>query len=665
MAAHRLHRPLHPRPVAILALLALISSLAPGMAGAQALGLSATPSGIDIVVVTLPLAEATAACWPVLVRDEFEVDCAVGGRVGFTSAMETALDEAALAPPVVVAVGGEAIDDLERLIHRLTTERPVAEAMTLTRPRVHDGALVRRLGRPGADASVSLTVALPPASQPDRSAGEVLWTLLPHLVGGEFSGFRVQLEAEVARLDFRVDSDLTDLEVRRLRLALAQLGSHQDLEGGLVREAADRLRVRRLAALESAETAAAALVRRWLLDGEAGVRQEIFAAETIVEADVRRVATEWLGRHPGAIEVTLPPRVFNPRFAPGPQIESMENNLSVAVLERPGAELVALVLRPVLLNDFTGDAATQVLARLASRIRSEPQPPAVVTVAENPPRLELAGPSGAFADLTEALQRGLEALQGDEAVVETPDTARSRALGLMAGRLGLAAVERTTASDLLRPDNLAVGGLVEDAGPALEAFRKFGVGGPLRRDATVVQPLPPEMVKSRQVSPGSLAALVILVDLPSDPVHASTMAALLSRRLGQSLPDARIELLRPLVPGRRVALLVVEVEGDLPTLEAAVAEAWPTAAETPTDDEVAAVGRQLGTTVAAEAGGVLGRARLCAGVAAGDTFWRAPAETEMALLLLDAEQLSIPMSMIPPWEETLSTGAGRLPLVTP
>jgi hypothetical protein len=649
------------RVALVVAVLGLWATLAHG----QALAVVRLAEGADLIVVTQPLAEATAACWPVTRSGEGDVVCASGGRVGFTTSLERTLGVAESAPPVVVSVGAGSVEEMERLVQRLTRTKAAADVPHPARPQVHDGALVRRLGRPGSDASVALAVALPPASQLQRSASEVLWLLLPELLSGEFDAFQVRLDAEVARLDFRADPDLADLEVRRLRLALAQLGSHRDLEERRVREVAERLRIRRLAALETTETAATALVRRWQLDSEAGVRQDLFGAEAVTVSDVRRAAAEWLGRHPGEVEITLPPRVFNPRFAPGPMTENLDNNLSVAVLERPGADLSALVVRPVLVHDLTGDAATQILARLAARIRSLPEPPPVVVVAQDPPRLELAGTSEGFAGLAESLQLGLETLQEDDAAVQTPDSARSRALGLMAARLGLASVDHTTAAELLRPDNLAIGALAEDAEAAIEALRKFGVGGPPRRDTEVVDPIPADRMKTRRVSPGSAAAMVVEVELPSDPVHGAAMAELVRGRLASALTEGRVEVLRPLVPGRRLALVVIERESDLPSLEEALASAWKSVSAPPDEEEIGEVGRRLAAAIAADAGGAVGRARLCAGVAAGDRSWRPPAESEMALLLLDAEGLEVPLSMIPAWEGTFSTGAGRLPLDEP
>lgn len=615
-----------------------------------------------VTAVTMPLAELTAACWPVRGA---EVACVSGGRVGFLAALEGAAAELESAPPVVMVVGasssGDAVGPLRARLQGLPAEGIEATAAA----GVRDGWLNRRLGRPGQPAQLRLEVALPPAEHRLRSAAEVLWTLIPDGLDESFEGLDWSLDREVAALQLRLDPDLADVELRRLRLALARMGSDPDLTADAVAGAAQRLRIRRVVFLENSREAAAFLVGRWLAAGEEGVREYLFGAEGVSLNDVRVAAREWLATHPGEAELTLPPRVFNPRFAPGPQVTILDNNLSMAVLERPGAVLSALVLRPVLLSDLTGEAASQVLSRLAVVIRSQTNPPGGVRVALHPPRLELVGPADGFAGLVESLQRALDDLEGDQIAVAPVATARSRALALMAARLGVSGPAEVTADVVLRADNLAVGGLADDAESATEAARKFGLGGRPRDGAPSSSRIRPEGQRSRQAAAGEIAAVALAIPMPAHDLQAAALVALTGTRLEREIPDAEVEVLSPLVPGRRVAVVVVQSEGDLEALERLVQQAWPSVRRQASEEEVTALRRQLSSAMAAERGGVLGRARTCAAIAAGEVQWRAPADSEMATLMLSASELGPALEAIPEWEAVSMTGAGRLPIVNP
>jgi len=639
-----------------------------GSAHAQALAVEKLASGAELVHVALPLAEATSVAWPE--RDDqgqVVVRSLVGGPLTLAADLESALGDATKsAPPVVVAVGGAATGDLRAVLDRLLAGRPLTELPVPATGSLVEGGTERRLGPAGGDATLRLSLPLPEPSNPDRTSVEVLFEVLPELMSRDAEGLQSRIEGDLGVLEGRIDPDLAELRLARVRLALARLAEAPQLDEALVERARIRVAVRRLAQLERHPEAAEELLRRWLVAGDDGVRERLFGTEGVTVEGVRTAALAWLPRHPGAATLVLPPQVFNPRFAPPPARVELDNDLSAVVLERGATPLAALVLRPVLVPDVDGALSATVLTRLAVELRSGDAAPGWVRVHATPPSLELAAPADAFAELVEAVQDALARVVQDDLPVTVSEDSRRRALAMVGDRLGLSGGAELTPAALLRPSNLALGAVVPDAESAGEALAKFMVGGPAPEGA--VSRASGGVGRQREAVPGRSSTVAVALDVegPPGPALRSVTAELLAARLAASLPGRRGEVLTPLVPGRSV--LVVLVSGDDATvddLERELAGVWSKLVAAPDEAELAPVRRRVAARLAADSGGTLGRAGACAALAAGAQPWQNARELELETLGLEPEAVGRSLAGAADLAGLETAAAGVLPIVPP
>lgn len=640
--------------------LAIMLFVLPVTVMAQTLGVEDLANGTELVLITESLSAATTVAWP---DSDGEIQSITRGELNLLPDVEAALGEIVLAPPVVVVTGGSQLDELRGLFDRVFAGRPVAQ---LERPSTTliEGTVDRRLGTAGSDALIRLEVPLPPPGDPRRSTVEIFWEMVPEIVEPQVPGFRARVENDVGLLEGSVNSELVDLRLDQLRLALAQAGESSRIDGARVEAARTRFEVRRIASLGEHPGAAEEVVERWLRGGVTAVQEFLFGVEGVTEASVREAAKSWLPQHPGRVALVLPPRVFNPRFAPGPQVVQLDNDLVMAVLERPGAGLAAINLRPVLLPDVDGQLSATVLARVAAELRRSGSPPGWVRVAERPPSLELATTEEGLPDLIEVLQAALERVAEDDRTVALEGAdGRRRALQMMAVLLGLSEGVELSPAALLRPGNLAVGVVAPDAEAAIESAEKFNLGGPeapVVPDSLSVQSEP----RTREAAVGNTSTLVVALSLGlmTSDVSAAVVSEVVSARVASGWEGTSVEVLRPVVPGRKLALLVVTAPGPLEDLEGRMARMWKTVIAPVEEGELTDARRRVAAGVASAASGPLGRARLCAAVAVGNTLWRRPADLELEAVGLPAEDVAVVLGSLPGWGDLDTTGAGVLPV---
>jgi len=559
-------------PVVVALFCSMVSMAGP--VGAQALNVATLDNGAEIVMVTQTLAEVSAGCWPALAENgRWEPQCVVGSDLTFSSVLERTWGDSEAAPPVLVIVGGadvgETVDRFEALVAGRSPDKPpIAAAVDLD-----EGGQERRMGARGSPSMLRLELSLPSAEDPERTSVEVLWNVLPRVLEEGFPGIRSGIEDDLGFLEFSSDSDVGDLDIEKLRLALAQLAGTPVLEEELVVTEARRLRIERVARLENVERSSRDLLDLWVRGGVDAVRNHLFGAAGVTIETVRRAAWEWLPQHPGHAVLVLPPRHFSPRFAPGPETSRMSNDLTATILERTSAHLATLVLRPILLFDLGGDAEAVVLARLATVLRRLEIRPPYIAVETDPPRLELASEQGGFPGLCEALQRAVEEVSADTNTVAAASGAEGRALELMAGLLGLDGGREVTPAEILSPGNLAIGGVVGDGELAFEALEKFDVGGRPRTDTTVGSTVGGNL-RSRAVVAGGEASVAVALPVVSGFPVPRTIAEILSKRVEDRFEDAAVEVLLPLVPGRRILVLVVTRKGSAEGVEEDLRAAW-------------------------------------------------------------------------------------------
>lgn len=645
------------RTAFFLGALAVAAGMGAGPAGAQALNVRTLDGGTEVLLVTQTLAEVSAACWPVSDDDgSWTARCLLGSELTFTAALEAGLGEAVSAPAVLVMVGGsgrlDAVDRAAGVLRGKTLDsRPLHPGST-----VNEGGQERRLGDPGASSVLQLLVQLPPPQDPDRSAIEVLWNLLPRSIGDQDGRLRARAETDLGVLELSSEDDLGDLELRDLRLALAQVSGSHALEASDVVREAHRLRIARTARLERVESAGKHLLDLWVRGGSDAVRQYLFGPDGVTVDRVRLAAERWLPQHPGHAVFTLPPRHFRPRFAPGPRVTAMENDLSAAVLPRPSAPLSALVVRPVLLTDLTGQPESMLLARLAAALRRQVDRPAYIAVEQDPPRLELAADAQAFPSLCEALQTALLDVTGDPTPMRSAADARTNALRLMARNFGMNASSETDPRTVLEPGNLALGGVAPDAELALEAMEKFGVGGapsPGTGTAAIL-----ESPRSRMPASGEESVVAVALPIQSGFPVPQTVAKIVSERVAALDDGTTAEMLFPLIPGHQLMVLVVRRETDLDQLEGHLKTLWTDLFRPADETELEPVRKRVAAEVVQRAGGVLGRARVCAAIAAGADGWRSPAEREMAALTVDLVAVNFDLQRLAELVDPIRTGSG-------
>ncbi len=505
---------------------------------------------------------------------------------------------------------------------------------------------------------------LPPPGDARRSAVEVLWDLIPQLLSETIPILQSRVADDRGILDGRIDAETAEITVSDLRLQLARIASDPNLQADDVAEARRRLQVRRYAALEEHPDAALEVLERWLSGGEEAVRELVFGIQAVTIQSVREAAAEWLPTHPGHAQLILPPRVFNPRFAVGPQIHQLGNDLTAAILERASAPLSVVVLRPVMVPDLDGEVTATVLARLARELRSAESRPGFVRVRTDPPLIEVAGPADGFGELLEQLTGAYVAVASDRSPVPTyGDDARRRALDLMAGLLGVTETEDPSPAALLRAGNLALGVVATDAEAAAEALGKFWAVDSSDGAATNVQSVP-AVPRTRVAAAGDESVLVVGLETEFGGNEAASMVLreLLETRAGALWPDSRIRVLRPYVPGRSLLLVVIAADETVDVVERTVVRGWSSLTSSAGEAELAPVKRRVAAAASAEMSGVAGHARLCAATAAGASRWREPAEFELEVLTVDAEMINLILKSFSDFSTLETTGAGVLPI---
>ncbi len=650
------------RPAAIVVLLGL-PVLVPGAAGGQALDLQELPGGTGLIAVVQPEAAATSVAWPIPDGDgSWSIRSLTSGELTLARDLEAALAGEGPAPPVVVTVGAGSGATLRTAVSLALGEREARPFRREAGGQLSEGTVERRLGAPGSEASLSLRIPLPPLDDPRRTPVEILFEMAPELLERVVPGLRVVSGARQVTLEARVEADLAAFKLSRLRRELAQLGESTDLDGAGVERARTRLAVRRRGLLEQYPQGAEELLRIWMAGGTDGVRQYLFGPDGATLAGVREAAATWLPRHPGEATLQLPPQSLNPRFAGGPRQDVLGNNMAVAVLERPGASLTALCVRPVVTPDLDGARAATVLTRLAGVIRTSPQAPGWIRVESGPPRLELAGPPDGLDGLLEVLAGALNTLGRDTTPLPRDRNARSVALELAAALLGLDEATLTPAR-LLAPSNLALGIVTVDSEAAFEALGKLlgdlpvGGGGPEGRDVSVHP-------RRRMAVPGTRSAVVVILPLDPEvePAAAAVVTALLESRVRGIEGGLEVEVLAPEVPGQRVLVAVATGEGTVDEVEKAFLESWESVVAPPGEEELAPLRAAVATRLAAGGSGSLGGARRCAALVAGGGRWQAGAELERLALTLGADEVAPLLAAWTDVDVLERTGAGPLPV---
>jgi len=634
---------------------------------AQALYVDRLDSGVELLIVAQPLADATTVVWPSMVEGDGTPVVVTSGDLTLVANLEAALgyDETAASPPVIVAVGGASVSDLRTLLDRILANRSVASAPPLPEEPLVEGRLERRLGVAGSDAEIRLEISLPAPHDPTRSTTEVLWDLLPEILADDLVGVRSRVDGNRGLLEARTDSASADISIGQLRLGLARIAENPALQEGPVEAAARRLRVRRQASLEEHPQSAELILDLWLQGGVAAVREFLFGVDGVTTRTVRSAALNWLPQHPGNVVVTLPPRSFNPRFASPPVILQLESGLTAAVLERSGAPLATLCMRPVVVPDLDDELAATVLARVARELRELEQRPGWVRVDSRPAQILLAAPTDQFSELIEVLRAALAQVEEDQRpVMAEGGSARRRALRLMAGTLGIAEGSSLSPAILLRTGNLSLGVVAEDVEAASEAVRKFWrIDRPTLDSATVgtVVPVP----RTREAAAGDDSVLVIALELSitTDEAQALVLAEILASRGAALLSDGSVEILHPFVPGHRVLLVVASATATMDTVETSAGEGWSDFTRPVTEEELAEARRRVAATHAGAWSGATGRACRCAAVASGAVVWRTSTDLEMAILSVSIEVANGTLQSVADWENLQNTGAGVLPIV--
>jgi len=648
----------------------LAAAVPAGNVNAQALLVEALPGGTELVLVNQPLADATTLVWPEINDDEESIGRLISGRLTLAAEVERVFaraenaEPAASAPAVIVAVGGVSAAELTALLGRVLGDRSPARAVRPEAETLVEGGLDRRLGPPGSDAMLHLEVMLPPMNDRRRSSMEVLWDLIPQLLADIVPGLQSRVEGSLGVLDGRVDADFAEQTVGELRLELARFAADPRLQSDDVAEARRRLQVRRYAMLEEHPEAAERVLESWLAGGEVAVREFVFGIQSVTLASVRDAAVSWLPLHPGRAQLILPPRVFNPRFAAGPQVQRLANDLTAAILERTGTPLTVVCLRPVMVPDLDGEMTATVLARVAGELRSAQDRPGFVRVRTAPPLIEVAGPADGLGELMEQLVRAYMAVVSDRTpVVGTGDEAHRRALDLMAGLLGVTEAEDLSPAALLRPGNLALGVVATDGEAAAEALSKFWMVESANHGSANVQTLP-AVPRTRVAAPGDTSALVVALEMAfgANEAVSKVVGELLASRARKLWPESRVDVLHPYVPGRSLLLLELASVGTVGQVEKSLAQQWPRLSAATNEGELAPIKARVAASTSAEISGVVGHARRCAAVAAGASRWHQPTEFELEILTVDPEIVNTALQSFSDFANLEAAGAGVLPI---
>jgi hypothetical protein len=634
---------------------------------AQALYVDHLDSGVELLVVAQPLADATTVVWPSTAEGDGTPVVVTSGGLTLVANLEAALgeEEALESPPVIVAVGGVSVSDLRTLLDRMLADRPVAPVPPRSVDRLVEGGLERRLGAAGSDAEIRLEVDLPEPSDPSRSATEVLWDLLPEVLAGNLAGVRSRIDGNRGLLEARTDSAAAESSVRQLRLGLARIAENPALQEDPVEAATRRLQVRRQASLEEHPRSAKLILELWLQGGVDAVLEFLFGVDGVTARTVCSAASNWLPQHPGNVVVTLPPRSFNPRFASPPEMLQLEGGLTAAVLGRSGAPLAALCMRPVVVPDLDDELAATVLARVARELRDLEQPPGWVRVDSRPAQILLAAPTDQFSELVEVLRAAVEQAKEDRRpVMATGGGARLRALRLMAGTLGVAEGSSLSPATLLQSGNLSLGGVAEDVEAASEAVRKFWTTDDSTIDGATVGTVA-AIPRTREAAAGDNSVLVVALELPAstDEALILVLAEILASRGEALLTEGSVEILDPFVPGHRVLLVVATASATMNEIEASVVGGWSDFTRATTEEELTEVRRRVAATNSGTWSGATGRACRCAAVASGAVEWRTATDLEMAILSVPIEVANATLESVTDWDRLQNTGAGVLPIV--
>jgi hypothetical protein len=634
---------------------------------AQALYVDRLESGAELLVVAQPLADATSVVWPTSSEGKEGAMSVTSGDLTLVADLESALagDETTAAPPVIVAVGGVPVSDLRALLERVLGQRPLAAPPKPSDGPIEEGRFERRLGGSGSDTEILLEVNLPSPADSTRSDIEVLWDLMPEILADDLAGVRSRVDGDRGLLEARTSSSSTEIAVSSLRLGLAQMAENPAVQSGPVEAAVRRLRVRRQASLEEHPQSAELMLDLWVHGGADAVREYLFGVDGVTMQSVRSAASSWLPQHPGNVVVTLPPRSFNPRFASPPSVLHLASGVSAAVLERSGAPLATLCMRPVVVPGLDDELAATVLARVARELRELEQRPGWVRIDSNPPQILLAAPPDQFSELTEVLRAALtQAGEDERPVMASGGSARRRALRLMAGTLGIAEGSSLSPASLLRTGNLSIGIVAEDVEAASEAVRKFwtfGGGSAGGASARAVAPVP----RTREAAAGNDSVLVVALELPMavDEAQTLVLAEVLASRGDELLAQGTVEILRPFVPGHRVLLVVASAAAPLDVVESSTRDGWGTFTGPASDEELADIRRRVAAAYAGTWSGTTGRACRCAAVASGAAVWRSASDVEMAILMVPLEVIDANLGSVADFEALQNTGAGVLPII--
>ena len=633
---------------------------------AQALYSERLGNGTELLVIAEPLADVTTVVWPAMDDENHSSRALTSGDLTLIADLEAALAGEAddPAPSVLIVVGGARVAELRGVLDRVLADRSPAPRSRPAPKTEVEGRFERRLGRPGSDAEIRLEVHLPPPADPSRSTVEVLWSLLPELLGEELKGVRTRTDHHMGLLEARTDSELADIALRRLRLGLARIAEAPSLRPERVDAAARRLLVQRRAFLERHPDAGRFLLELWIEGGTDAVREFLFAVEGVTLSKVQAAAEQWLPQHPGNIVIALPPRTYRPRFAAPPQMVHLDSGLTAAVLERTGASLATLCMRPVVVPDLDYELAATVLSRLARELRDDQERPGWIWVNADPPQLELALPASDFAQLGEVLEAALGRVADDQQpVMAKGGSARRRALRLMAGFLGVAEGTQLSPASLFRAGNLALGVVAEDGETATEALHKFWSSEDLPQvvaTTRLVDPVP----RTREAAAGGESAMVVGLELGAagDEIVTLVVAEVLKRRAAEVF-EASVDVLQPFIPGHRVVLLVALASSPLQELETQLERGWAVLTAPVVEGELDGVRREVAALSAAEWSGATGRARRCAAVASGAVQWRPVSDLEMSILAVSAESVNSILAGFADWKSLHNTGAGALPIV--
>lgn len=649
----------------------VLGGISSGEARAQALLVEQLPGGTQLVLVNQPLADATTLVWPGPGEGDAVADTPlIAGRLTLAADVEAALGVAAEtdppppAPPVIVAVGGASAEELSALLTRVLGERKPISETEIAATSLVEGGLDRRLGARGSDAFLRLDVLLPPPGDWRRSSVEVLWDLVPQLLSERAGSLQSRVEGDLGVLEGPVDAELAEITVDGIRLDLARFASDPNLQADDVAVARRRLQVRRHALLEEHPDAALRVLGRWLAGGEEAVRELVFGAQGVTLQSVRDAAAGWLPYHPGRAQLRLPPRVFNPRFAVGPKTIQLSNDLTAAILERTGAPLAVVCLRPVMVPDLDGEVTATILARLARELRSATSRPGFIRVRSAPPLIEVAGTADAFGELMEQLAAAYVTVSADRSpVTSVADDAHRRALDLMASLVGVTEAGDLSPATLLRPGNLVLGVVASDVEAAAEALGKFWAIDSRDEDGTDVQSMP-AITRTRVAAAGSESVVIVALEMSfgGDEAVTSVVREVLATRARRLWPDNRTEVFHSYVPGRAMLFFELAAEGAVDEVERMVGAQWSALTGSVTEDELAEVKRRVASAASAEMSGVAGHARRCAATAAGASAWHQPAELELEILTVSPEIVNATLEAFVDFTALRTTAAGSLPI---